>query len=117
MLSSLGTSTGKKKSKTHRGSSSSHREPHTHSASIVMSMVLAEEERQAKHLKTVLKSTGDRLEQEIQRADRAEQRAERAETRMRETELRVSASEAARHASELDSTRLKEDNETISIAD
>jgi len=110
IMSSFGSSAGKKKSKTRRGSSSSHREPHTPSpTTMVRSMVLAEEERQTNHLKAVLKTTGDRLEREIQRADRDEKRADHAEIRTREIGSRVSAAEAARHASELDSTRLKEE--------
>jgi chromosome segregation ATPase len=75
----------------------------------MMSMLLAEEERQASHLKAVLGSTGDRLEQEMRRTERAEQRADHAEVRAKELALRISAAESAQHSAELHSIRLKED--------
>lgn len=70
---------------------------------------MAEEERQGSHLKAVLRSTHDRLEHEIRRADRAEQRADHAETRTRELCTRLGAADAARQTAEMESTRLKEE--------
>lgn len=49
----------------------------------MLSLVLVEEERQAHHMKAVLRSTGDRLEYEVRRADQAELRAACAESRAR----------------------------------
>ena len=99
----------RKKSKTRGGSSSPRREPHGSSSTTMMGLVLAEEERQVNHLKAVLKTTGDRLEQEIKKGDRAEQRAERAEARAMEMASRISIAEAGQHTAELHSVRLKEE--------
>lgn len=78
-------------------------------------MVLAEEERQSHHLKAVLRSTGDRLEDEIRRADRAKQRTELAELRARDMASRVSSAESARHNAELDSARTKEEMKLLQM--
>ena len=109
VINSLTGTKTRKKSKTRGGSSSPRREPHGSSSTTMMGLVLAEEERQVNHLKAVLKTTGDRLEQEMRKADRAEQRAERAEARAIEMASRVSIAEAGQHTAELDSARLKEE--------
>ena len=98
----------KQKGKTRRRPSSSRREPHGSGSKNMVGLVLAEEERQVNHLKEILKSTGDRLEHEIRRADWAEQRAEHAEARAREIGSRISTAEAGQLAAELKSIRTKE---------
>lgn len=75
----------------------------------MLTLMLAEEERQAHHLKAVLRTTGDRLESEMRRADLAEERARNAEGRAREASTRATASEAARHQAELEATRAREE--------
>ncbi|EGO00008.1 hypothetical protein SERLA73DRAFT_52686 [Serpula lacrymans var. lacrymans S7.3] len=74
-----------------------------------MGLVLAEEERQAQHLKSVLRATADRLEHEIRRADKAVSRAEYAEMRAREMTTRVTSAESGKQTAELDATRAKEE--------
>ncbi|KAH9851381.1 hypothetical protein C2E23DRAFT_869337 [Lenzites betulinus] len=84
------------------------RERDSDSASI-LTHVLAEEERQARHLKAVLRQTGARLEEELRRADLAESRARTAEITSQDVSARLAASEAARHQMELDVTRAQEE--------
>ncbi|RPD54070.1 hypothetical protein L227DRAFT_512340, partial [Lentinus tigrinus ALCF2SS1-6] len=84
------------------------RERESDSASI-LTQVLAEEERQARHLKAVLRSTGARLEEELRRADVAETRARTAEISVQDLSSRLAASEAGRHQTELDATRAQEE--------
>lgn len=78
-------------------------------AASVLSLVLAEEERQVHHMKAVLRSTGDRLEGEMRRADASEERARTAETRARDALSRATTAEAARHHAELEATRAREE--------
>ncbi|KAI0700872.1 hypothetical protein BC835DRAFT_1265667, partial [Cytidiella melzeri] len=75
----------------------------------ILTLVLAEEERQAHHLKAMLRTTGDRLDAEIRRADQSEERARSAETRARDASSRASLAEQAKHLAELDSTRAREE--------
>ncbi|KAI8994052.1 hypothetical protein BD414DRAFT_481271 [Trametes punicea] len=84
------------------------RERDSDSASI-LTHVLAEEERQARHLKAVLRQTGARLEEELRRADLAEARARTAEISAQDLGSRLAASESARHQAELDATRAQEE--------
>lgn len=106
VITTLTSSATKKKSKTRRRPSTS---PHGSNSTSMVGMVLAEEERQASHLKALLKSTGDRLQQEIERADKAERRLEHAETRATELRSKVSIAEVGQHTAELQSNRLKEE--------
>lgn len=78
-------------------------------ASSVLTIVLAEEERQGNHLKSLLRSAGDRLDTEIRRADQAESRVQFSESRALELQMRLSSSDASRHQAELDSARSKEE--------
>ncbi|KAI0666630.1 hypothetical protein C8Q78DRAFT_983961, partial [Trametes maxima] len=78
------------------------------SASII-THVLAEEERQTRHLKAVLRQTGARLEDELRRADVAESRARSAEITAQDLAARVAAADAARHQGELDAARAQEE--------
>lgn len=71
----------------------------------MISLVLADEERQVNRLKSLLRSTGDRLEYEIRRADDATTRAEYAETRAKEVCARLGISEASRSRSEMEATK------------
>ncbi|KAG2368338.1 hypothetical protein BDR07DRAFT_1448241 [Suillus spraguei] len=74
-----------------------------------MSLVVAEEEKQAQHLRSTLRSTGDRLDQEMRRAKQAESKAEFAELRVRELTVRVSAAETGKRYAELDAERANEE--------
>ncbi|OCH88274.1 hypothetical protein OBBRIDRAFT_795405 [Obba rivulosa] len=71
--------------------------------------LIAEEERQVHHLKAVLRSTSERLDLEIRRADQAELRARTAESQARENAARASNVESARHQAELDAARAREE--------
>jgi len=75
----------------------------------VLTIVLAEEERQGNHLKALLRITGERLDAELRRAEQAESRAEYSETRLRELQIRLSSTDVARHQAELEAARLKEE--------
>ncbi|KAG1716639.1 hypothetical protein ID866_517 [Astraeus odoratus] len=105
VISALDASDGTDHSRSHRHSSSSRSR---HSSSI-LGLVLAEEEKQAHHLKSVLRSTGDRLDREIRRGNQTLARAEQAEARVRELTSRVTAAESGRHYAELEATRAKEE--------
>ena len=83
--------------------------------SSILTLVLAEEERQAHRLKAVLRSTGDRLDFEMRRADQAEQRARTAEGHAREMQLRVAAAETGKHQAELDAARSREETKRYQI--
>lgn len=115
----LRTLLGHKKSR--RGSTSSQRTgPREHSRDSrkvkkdgdterVLTLVLAEEERQAHQLKALLRTTGERLEAEIRKGDNAEERARTADNRARDATARAIAAESARHLAELDATRAREE--------
>ncbi|KAM5543279.1 hypothetical protein V8D89_003153 [Ganoderma adspersum] len=75
----------------------------------ILTHVLAEEERQARHLKAVLRQTATRLEEELRRADSAESRARTAELGLADVSARLAAVDAARHQLELDTTRAQEE--------
>ncbi|KAI1791350.1 hypothetical protein LXA43DRAFT_889442, partial [Ganoderma leucocontextum] len=93
----------RKKEREHRD-----RERESDSASI-LTHVLAEEERQARHLKAVLRQTATRLEEELRRADGAEARARTAELGLADVGGRLGNAEVARHQLELDATRAQEE--------
>ncbi|KIK97362.1 hypothetical protein PAXRUDRAFT_824991 [Paxillus rubicundulus Ve08.2h10] len=97
------------RTKSQRPSSSTRSREPRHSSSI-MGLVLAEEEKQAHKLKSLLRSTGDRLDREIRRADQTVARAERAESRVLELTARVSKAESSKHLVELEAARAKEEN-------
>lgn len=109
-LSNLTNAVPKKRSrsKPRRGSSSSYREPTSNSPS-VMGLVLAEEERQSHHLKAMLRSTGDRLEHETRRADRAEKRAQLEEASNRDLTAKLQAADGTRYKAESESERTKDE--------
>ncbi|KAH7913926.1 hypothetical protein BJ138DRAFT_1001322 [Hygrophoropsis aurantiaca] len=74
-----------------------------------MGIFLAEEEKQAHHLKAMLRSTGDKLEHEIRRSNQTEARAEYAEVRVRELTARATAAETGKHYAEIDAARAREE--------
>jgi len=94
--------------KSQRHSSSTRSREPRHSSSI-MGLVLAEEEKQAHKLKSLLRSTGDRLDREIRRADQTVARAEHAESRVLELTARVSKAESSKYLVELEAARAKEE--------
>lgn len=75
----------------------------------ILTAVLAEEERQAHHLKNVLRTTGEKLENETRRADIAERKAFTAECQARDLQLRITTAESAKHQAELESSRAREE--------
>ncbi|KIJ67883.1 hypothetical protein HYDPIDRAFT_173620 [Hydnomerulius pinastri MD-312] len=83
------------------------REPRRSSS--ILGLVLAEEEKQAHKLKSMLRSTGDRLDREIRRANQAVARAEHAESRVHDLTARVSKAESSKHLVELEAARAKEE--------
>ncbi|KAF8557588.1 hypothetical protein OG21DRAFT_1406834 [Imleria badia] len=96
------------RSRNHRHSSSSTRSRGPRTSSI-LGLVLAEEEKQAHKLKSLLRSTGDRLDREIRRANQAVSRAEHAESRVHELTARVSKAESSKYVVELEAARAKEE--------
>ncbi|KAG6375453.1 hypothetical protein JVT61DRAFT_3011 [Boletus reticuloceps] len=95
-------------SRSQRHSSSSTRSRAPRSSSI-LGLVLAEEEKQAHKLKSLLRSTGDRLDREMRRANQAVSRAERAESRVHELSARVSNAESSKYVVELEAARAREE--------
>jgi Essential protein Yae1, N terminal len=102
-----------------RGSESKSREPGGRrartkdrgpsTADSMLTLMLAEEERNSSNLKALLQITRDRLETETRRADAAESRAMLAEARTREVTSRSTTIEQASHRSELDAARAQEE--------
>lgn len=73
----------------------------------LLTIVLAEEERQAHHLKALLRTTAERLEMEMRRADQAERRAFTLESQFRETSARLTLTEQSKHQAELDAAHAR----------
>lgn len=63
---------------------------------MVLALALAEEERQNKHLKSLLSTTGERMEYETRRADQAEAQAAHTDRRIAEVSTKINSSENAR---------------------
>lgn len=80
-----------------------------HRAPVVAAIAIAEEERHAKHLKALLRSSSDHLERETRRAEDATVRAEFAERREREALARAETAEAGRDALQTERMRLEND--------
>ncbi|KAH0827960.1 hypothetical protein J3R83DRAFT_3598 [Lanmaoa asiatica] len=98
--------TGRSRSQRHSSSSTRSREPRSSS---ILGLVLAEEEKQAHKLKSLLRSTGDRLDREIRRANQAVSRAEHAASRVHELSARVTKAESSKYVVELEASRAKEE--------
>lgn len=75
----------------------------------VLTVVLAEEERQVNHLRGLLRTTADRLEDERVRANQAENRADFNESRVRELQMKLTNSEAAKHSADNETERAKDE--------
>ncbi|KAF8530490.1 hypothetical protein BU17DRAFT_60208 [Hysterangium stoloniferum] len=115
--------TPRPRSRPSKHSSKSHKSPSASSASqksestvtdasdtpMLLSMVFNAEERQTNDLKMLLRSTGDRLELELQRADAEEKRAEFAEDRVRQMSQRLASYLTSQHEAELKITKLAEE--------
>lgn len=67
----------------------------------IMTLALIEEERQANHLKALLRSATDRIEYEIRRAEQAEVRAHYAVMREKELEANFATSDHSRRQAEV----------------
>ncbi|KAI5123966.1 hypothetical protein M0805_006378 [Coniferiporia weirii] len=92
-----------------RRRSSSRRDRDSDSTSRILSVVLAEEEREVQHYKTQLIVMGEQLKGAMRRAAEAEQRALTAQSREREALARVELAEQARHRAELEVVRQQEE--------
>ncbi|KAF8967848.1 hypothetical protein BDZ97DRAFT_1916433 [Flammula alnicola] len=86
-----------------------------HRSPLVAAIAIAEEERQANHLKALLRSSGDRLEYEMRRADDATARASFAERQESEALARAKAAEAENERMEIESMRLERDSRNYQI--
>ena len=75
----------------------------------MLTVVLAEEERQVNHLRALLRTTADRLEDERVRANQAENRADFNESRVRELQMKLTNSEAAKHSEGLETERARDE--------
>jgi len=80
-----------------------------HRTTMVAELALKEEERQAVHLKSLLRTSTNQLEDEIRRADEANMRAEYAECREKATASRLQKAESERDQALLNSNRLQRD--------
>ncbi|KZT24211.1 hypothetical protein NEOLEDRAFT_446939 [Neolentinus lepideus HHB14362 ss-1] len=83
--------------------------------SSIINLVLAEEQKSSHRLKTMLRTTTDRLEHEMRRADQAEARAQAAEKRVITTQAKVSISEASRIQAEADASHTKEEMKRVQM--
>lgn len=91
------------------------RERRPSTADSMLTLMLAEEERNSSNLKALVQITRDRLETETRRADAAESRATLAEARAREVGSRVTGTEQALHRSELDAARAQEETKRVQM--
>src|SRR5216683_3213658 len=92
-----------------RGRRSRTRERRPSGTDSMLTLMLAEEERNSSTLKTLLQITRERLETETRRADAAESRAMLAEARARDVGARAAAAEQGVHRSELEAARAQEE--------
>ncbi|KAF9465015.1 hypothetical protein BDZ94DRAFT_1255108 [Collybia nuda] len=76
----------------------------------IMALALVEEERQANHLKALLRNASDRIEYEIRRADEADARAEYAEQYTKSVSARISEAETARRQAEAETEQANSEN-------
>ncbi|KZV66828.1 hypothetical protein PENSPDRAFT_736922 [Peniophora sp. CONT] len=81
----------------------------------LMSLVLAESERQARHLRALLRQSNARLDAEARRADSSTSRAVQAEEQLREMRARAERAEAAQHASALEAAKAKEEIKRVQL--
>lgn len=100
-------------SKSSKSSSSSKSE--SLDTSHLLQLVFNAEERQTNELKMLLRTTGDRLEQELQRADAAERRAVFAEERIRVSAERIGDFISAKHEADLRIVQLTEEAKRLKL--
>lgn len=81
----------------------------------VLTVVLAEEERQVNHLRALLRTTAERLEDERVRANQAENRADFNESRVRELQMKLTNSEATKHSADLETERAKDESHRLKM--
>jgi hypothetical protein len=81
----------------------------------VLTVVLAEEERQVNHLRGLLRTTADRLEDERVRANQAENRADFNESRVRELQMKLTNSDAGKHSAELETERARDESHRLKM--
>ncbi|KAF9648586.1 hypothetical protein BDM02DRAFT_2214521 [Thelephora ganbajun] len=81
----------------------------------VLTVVLAEEERQVNHLRALLRTTAERLEDERVRANQAENRADFNESRVRELQMKLTNSEAAKHSADLETERARDESHRLKM--
>lgn len=102
-------SEGSKSKSRERGRRDRTRERRPSGTDSMLTLMLAEEERNSSHLKALLQITRDRLETESRRGDAAESRATLAEARAREAGGRIAVVEQGLHRSELETARAQEE--------
>jgi hypothetical protein len=102
-------SQGSKSKSRERGRRDRTRERRPSGTDSMLTLMLAEEERNSSNLKTLLQITRDRLETETRRADAAESRATLAEARARDGSSRAATLEQGLHRSELEAARAQEE--------
>jgi chromosome segregation ATPase len=81
----------------------------------VLTVVLAEEERQVNHLRALLRTTAERLEDERVRANQAENRADFNESRVRELQMKFTNSEATKHSADLETERARDESHRLKM--
>ena len=81
----------------------------------VFTVVLAEEERQVNHLRALLRTTAERLEDERVRANQAENRADFNESRVRELQMKLTNSEATKHSADLETERARDESHRLKM--
>ncbi|KAI0318454.1 hypothetical protein OF83DRAFT_1242236 [Amylostereum chailletii] len=98
-----------------RESSGKSKPRHRSDTNSMISIILAEGERQAHHLKTMLRITSERLESETRKADTSETRATLAEIRERESKSRAQVAEQGMHNAQLDAARAREETKRFQL--
>lgn len=93
-----------------KNSSKTHRPTHDGTPELpLLSLVLNEEGRQSNQLRMLLRSTTDRLENEMKRGDAAERRADHAERAVRQAGERITTLIAAHYRTEVNVAQLTEE--------
>lgn len=91
------------------------RERRTHRTPMVAAMAIAEEERQASHLKSLLQATGDRLEHEMRRAEEATARADFTDRQAHELLERARVAEIERAKMKEEMVRMERETRNLQI--
>lgn len=104
-----------KSSSSKSSSSSSAKSNESLDTSHLLQLVFNAEERQTNELKMLLRTTGDRLEQELQRADAAERRAVFAEERIKVSAERIGDFISIKHEADLRIVQLTEETKRLRL--